>query len=176
MLPATPQHLLPEVVLHFVFDRYFFAFYCAQGQCWVTTLARSLGRVFCVDIRGSSLVCGTSTNRIVRLGSVCTEDNFSFVPPPGVHEYDCESHVYCLQGSSDDAHHVVAGCADGTVQVWSTRTHKRLFTPVKHDHWVFGLQFDSERLVSASYDGNIKQYDLVAHQTVNELFHRKGAT
>lgn len=141
-------------------------------------MADARSKVYCVDVRGSALVFGANNNTFTRLESSVAEDenSLSFVKPKDRQStFDCGSAVYCLQGSTDDAHHVLAGCADGTVQLWTTRSGKRLFTPVRHQKWVFGLQFDAEKVISASYDGVILNYDLLGHAVATQLYHPKGA-
>jgi WD40 repeat protein len=129
-----------------------------------------------MDLRGSSLIAGDSAGVVTRLSARADDRTLAFDLPETGSTFDCGSAVYCLQGSSDNAHHFVAGCADGSVQIWTTRSGKRLSTATTHSGWVFGLQFDTHKLLSASYDGAVHVYDFPQQQVTAELQHVSGAT
>jgi WD40 repeat protein len=52
--------------------------------------------------------------------------------------------------------YIVSGSRDTTVRVWDARTLRAVHTLTDHTDWVKRVQFDSNKIVSGSYDCTIK--------------------
>ena len=52
--------------------------------------------------------------------------------------------------------YIVSGSRDTTVRVWDARTLRSVHTLTDHTDWVKRVQFDSNKIVSGSYDCTVK--------------------
>lgn len=52
--------------------------------------------------------------------------------------------------------YIISGSRDTTVRVWDVRTLRPVHTLTDHSDWVRRVHFDSERIVSGSYDCTVK--------------------
>ena len=85
---------------------------------------------------------------------------------------------------SPDGKHIAASCANHgkvpVIHIWDAVTLERIQSLYGHSQERtlvnIDYKFDSSRLLSASYDGTVKIWDLTSYECIGELKHNDGVT
>eukprot|EP01063_Lacrimia_lanifica_P016800 TRINITY_DN2337_c1_g1_i1.p1 TRINITY_DN2337_c1_g1~~TRINITY_DN2337_c1_g1_i1.p1 ORF type:complete len:592 (+),score=169.67 TRINITY_DN2337_c1_g1_i1:139-1776(+) len=117
--------------------------------------------VFCLQFDQSKILSGSldSTIRVWdprdSYRNVCTI--LATEGTDAAHDSTRPTGIICF--AYDDTK-IIAGGADGKVDIWDMRTWRHVTNFAAHTHWITSLQFDSERLVTGSRDRSVRMWSV----------------